>query len=138
MAMPAPQYERQPTIYVTPEDHHTLSAMVGSGLNAPPGAALLGQELDRALVVDRHELPRSFARLGSKLTYRDLTTGRMRSVQLVLPEDADVDFGRISVLSPVGAALFGLTKGPAISLETEDGRILVLRIVELEASHDDE
>ena len=122
---------RPPNIYVTRLDHHTLSAMVGAGDDGPPGAAMLREELDRALVVDEGELPQAFARLGSTVTFEDVPSGRVRTVQLVLPDAADIDLGRVSVFSPVGAALLGLTRGPTISLAADGGRPQVLRILKL-------
>ena len=56
-------------------------------------------------------------------------------VQLVLPNAADIDEDRVSVFTPVGAALFGLTAGQAFAWEAADGA-RVLRI--LEVTDDDE
>jgi regulator of nucleoside diphosphate kinase len=136
MISEADTIDRQPTIYVTEADHHRLSMLVGAASEAPPGAALLRQELDRALVVREGELPESFARLGSIVTYEDLRSRRVRTVRLVLPEDADIDDGRVSVFSPIGAALLGLTTGPTLSLRSDDGALRVIRIVALGERHD--
>jgi len=44
-----------------------------------------------------------------------------RRVQLVAPEAADIAAGRISVLTPVGAALIGLSVGQSIDFMTPSG-----------------
>lgn len=47
--------------------------------------------------------------MGSRVTFRDDVTAQVRTVVLVDPEEADLSEGRISVLTPVGAALIGLS-----------------------------
>ncbi len=73
-----------------------------------PGAALLAQEIARAQICAEDDMPARVVRLGSTVRYRDLISGRQRQVQVVLPVDADMDRGRVSILSPIGAALIGM------------------------------
>jgi regulator of nucleoside diphosphate kinase len=49
----------------------------------------------------------------------------------VLPEDADVEQGKVSVLAPVGAALLGLETGQAIDWKFPAGEIRRLRVEEV-------
>ena len=119
-----------PTVYVTAADHQRLSALIGSSAALPRTAALLADELDRAIVVAPGEGPRGFVRLGSRVRYVDGAAGEARTVQLVLPAEADIDAGRVSVFTPVGAALLGLTAGQTFALGT-DGRVRVLAILEV-------
>jgi regulator of nucleoside diphosphate kinase len=96
-----------------------------------PGGALLRQELDRAIVLAVGDSPQVFVRLNSIVEYTDLLTGRSRKLSLVLPHEADIDQNRISVTTPVGAALLGLTPGQPFSWTTDEGRprALVVRSV---------
>ncbi|HVI32632.1 nucleoside diphosphate kinase regulator [Phenylobacterium sp.] len=119
---------KPPPVYVTEADYERLSNLAGLGRTL--GAELLGRELDRAIVVRPEEAPQRFVRLGSAVTYRELTSGEARRVTLVCPDQADIDAGRLSVLSPVGAALLGLCAGAAFSWSGADGRP---RVVEIEA-----
>ena len=119
----------QPTIYITEADYERLSAMVGAAVHAPPGAALLRDELDRAVVVRPGELPTGFVKLGSLVRYHDRSNRTARTVQLVLPDAADIDENRISVFSPVGAALLGMTVDQEFLWEPEPGRVRILRIL---------
>jgi regulator of nucleoside diphosphate kinase len=54
-----------------------------------------------------------------------------REVQIVLPEDANADDGKVSVLAPVGAALLGLETGQAIDWRFPAGEVRRLRIEEV-------
>ena len=119
---------RQPAIYITAADYDCLFDMVPHHEIAGTGPALLSHELDRAHVVTAASR-RRFVRLGSTVTYEDEKTGRQREVRLVLPRDADIDRGLVSVLSPVGAALIGLPVGPVFRWEDREGRTHGVRIL---------
>ena len=63
--------------------------------------------------------------------HRDLGTARLNTVSVVYPEDADIEQGRISVLTPVGVALLGLSPGAEISWTTRDDatrQLLVMKV----------
>jgi regulator of nucleoside diphosphate kinase len=96
-----------------------------------PGSDLLRRELERAIVLTKDDSPSVFVRLNSTVQFEDLLTGRTRRLALVPPQEADIDMDRISVLTPVGAALLGLTPGETFSWTAEDGRphVLVIRSV---------
>jgi regulator of nucleoside diphosphate kinase len=57
-------------------------------------------------------------------------------VRIVAPEDADIESRRISVLTPVGAALLGLTVGQQISWEMPDKRAAVLEVLAVRQPHE--
>jgi regulator of nucleoside diphosphate kinase len=125
---------RKPSVYVTESEFERLSNLAES--SATHGAALLGDELVRAIILKEGEFPRAFVRLGSFVEFTDLMTGRTRRVQVVLPDEADIDRDRLSVLTPVGAALLGLTEGDSIGMTTDDGRSHVLRVASVETLHE--
>lgn len=93
-----------------------------------PGAELLARELDRAIVVRDTQAGPAFVRLGSWVEYRDQLTGRTRRVQVTPPDAADIDECRLSVLSPVGAALIGLAAGDTFGWTGPDGRPRLITI----------
>lgn len=121
---------RKPSIYVAEAEYERLWNLAEA--NSSRGATLLGDELARAIVLKEDEPPRQFVRLNSVVEFTDLMTGRTRRVQLVLPDAADIDQDRMSVVTPVGAALLGLTPGDSIGLSTEGGRSQVLRVANVE------
>jgi regulator of nucleoside diphosphate kinase len=94
-------------------------------------ARLLRQEAARARVLPSDEMPADVVNFSSEVTYRDEATGRSHTVTLVLPPDADVRAGRISVLTPVGTALIGQAQGATVDCEFPVGtmrRLTVLRV----------
>ncbi|HXV12544.1 MAG TPA: nucleoside diphosphate kinase regulator [Burkholderiales bacterium] len=93
----------------------------------PPNDALL-RELDRAIVVSSEALPADVVAMNSRVVYSDETAGMRRLVTIVYPEDADESAGRISVLTPLGTALLGLSVGQAIDWDFPDGIRRTLRV----------
>lgn len=53
-------------------------------------------------------------RMNSHVTYRDNANDKVRSVVLTYPKVADITTNRISVLTPIGAALLGMSRGQTI------------------------
>ncbi|MCF4098362.1 nucleoside diphosphate kinase regulator [Maritalea mediterranea] len=84
-------------------------------------------ELERATMLPQAKLSDDVVRMGSYVSFIT-SDGFDRSFQLVPPGDADVSNGRISVLTPVGAALIGLSGGQTIPWKTADGRMLDLTV----------
>ena len=123
---------RKPTVYVTEAEYDHLAKLAGSG--ASHGAALLGEELARAVILKDDARRRPFVRLRSVVEFTDLMTGRARRVQIVTPGEADIDQDRLSVLTPVGASLLGLAVGDSIGMNTEDGRAHILRVDAVESA----
>ena len=68
--------------------------------------------------------------VGSRIRYRDHSSGSESEVTLVHPLEADVAAGKISIQSPVGKALRGGTVGDSVTLETRRGakRLEILTI----------
>jgi regulator of nucleoside diphosphate kinase len=95
---------------------------------APALADRLLEELGRAEIVDSARMPSEVVTLGNAATYRDETTGREQTVTLVLPGEADIALGRVSVLTPIGVALLGLAEGASFSWDTRQGETRALTV----------
>jgi regulator of nucleoside diphosphate kinase len=123
---------QKPNITLLAADHDRLSALVQAAMSYDPETAqMLTGELDRARVIDYGQIPRNIVRMGSDILFRDDTTREVRRVTLVFPGEADIAQNRVSVLTPVGAALIGLRAGQSITLGTRGGelkRLTVLRV----------
>src|SRR5690349_595335 len=106
-----------PSLMISADDERRLSLLAKASMTQFPRVAhFLAQEVDRATVVP--EQPKGIVRMGSQVVYRDEGTGRIRDVTLVFPHEADINLNRISVLTPVGAALIGLAEGQSIEFQT--------------------
>lgn len=103
---------------------------------SPELAERLVEEIERADLRPSDEMPRDVVTLGSEVTYAQ--DDRTETVRIVAPEDVDIDRRQISVLTPVGAALLGLSVGQQISWELPGKRVVVLRVVDVKQPRDAE
>ena len=95
----------------------------------PEVAALLMEEVERAELFGPDTLPDDVVALGSEVEFLDEGTGQSRRVTIVLPAHADIEAGRISILTPAGAGLIGLSVGQAIDWPDAAGRERRLKIL---------
>ncbi|WP_417580703.1 nucleoside diphosphate kinase regulator [Pelagibacterium sp.] len=118
-----------PRLVLGAEDHGKLTTMA-NGISGPMAAVAdqLMTELDRARVVAQGKLPDDAVRMGSVVSFTT-TDGFDRTFQLVFPGEADISSGKVSVLTPIGAALIGLREGQSIPWTSRDGRKLTLTVV---------
>lgn len=108
-----------PPIVIAASEVQRLSALADSSMMLFPRVAqFLARETDRAQIVADDTDLQNVVRMGSQVRYRDDDTGDVRDVVLVYPHEADIALKRVSVLTPVGAALIGLSVGQAIAFET--------------------
>ncbi len=111
-----------PPITLSADDFERLNRLANAALDTLPRTAeFLAREVERANVVDSSAMLQGVVRMGSQVEFRDDTTGQARRVTLVYPDEADMDAGRISVLTPIGAALVGLSAGQSIEWQTPSG-----------------
>jgi regulator of nucleoside diphosphate kinase len=125
----APSPARRPAVYMTRRDYAELSDRADALEHTAVGQSLQA-ELARAIMAPDHST-RAFVKLGSKVAYEDLESGVVRRLTLCLPEDASLDDMRLSVLTPVGAALIGATAGQVLDYVV-GGRARRLRILEVQ------
>ncbi|ALA17594.1 MULTISPECIES: nucleoside diphosphate kinase regulator [Chelatococcus] len=120
---------RRPPITVSQEDFDRLYALAEAAADRQPEVAenLLG-ELDRAKVLPAGKLRSAVVAMGSRVTFEDEVTGKVQTVELVYPGEADIAAGRISILTPIGVALIGLAAGQSISWETRGGERRQLKV----------
>lgn len=111
-----------PAIVLSASDLARLQRLATAAAGQFPRTAdFLAREIDRARVVDPVDAPPSLVTMGSEVEFRDDTTGKVRRVTLVYPDEADIDSSKISVLTPIGAALIGLSLGQSIEFQGPTG-----------------
>jgi regulator of nucleoside diphosphate kinase len=124
--------EMRPPIAIDAKHLARLSAL--SSLTSGPMAEVsdyLREELDRAHVLPAEKLRPDIVNLGSRVEFRDRQTGKVQEIILVYPFDADIARRRVSVLTPVGAALLGLSVGQTISFHTRIGERRELTVLKV-------
>ena len=111
-----------PQIIVSNADYERLTDLATASLERLPEVAQeLLSEMDRAKVVQDGSVPDGVVRMGSTVTFES-DDGHTRTLKLVYPAEESLDQHRISVMTPVGAALIGLSEGQSISWTARDGK----------------
>lgn len=101
----------------------------------PQTCDFLAREIDRAEILSDARMLPGLVTMQSEVTFRDDISGQERSMTLVYPEAADVAAAKISVLTPIGAALIGLSVGQTIEFQTPGGgwrSLTVLKVNQLQ------
>ncbi|WP_417498091.1 nucleoside diphosphate kinase regulator [Maricaulis sp.] len=125
---PATRRKLKPAITLTRSDHERLWRLAES---LPDSAANVADpllaELDRARIVADNKIAAKVVRMGSSLCFTS-ELGDEKHVTLVYPGEADIEAGKVSILTPIGAALIGLSAGQTIDWAARDGRVRRLTV----------
>lgn len=106
---------------VLSEDDFRLLKQFAETLPANPNEMTLSYELNRAVVVENDQLPPDSVRLNSHVRVRELASNTEMEFCIVMPAFADIKQKKISVLTPMGAALIGLCKGETVEWKMPAG-----------------
>jgi regulator of nucleoside diphosphate kinase len=121
--------ERPPIHLLASESDLVADLALRSEHRQPVVAAMLLEEIERAELHDPQTMPPGHARLNSFVSFVDEHTEKVRQIQLVLPADADFAEGRLSILTPMGAALYGLAADHIIEWPDLHGNYRPIRVV---------
>jgi len=129
----------RPRIVLPAREHARLLQIAEDAFERDvPVAGYLVEELSRAHLVPDDACSPHVVRMGSRVTYSDAATGRQHTVTLVYPREADIDNNRISILTPIGAALIGMSPAQSIDWPTPDGgtsQLTVLSVSQAEPAN---
>lgn len=118
-----------PSLIIDAGHYERLVSIAMSAMaNSPALAKRLLDELERADLRPSEKVPATVVGIGSDVTFREEGADATRTVRLVFPSDADLERGHVSVLTPLGAALLGLSAGQNIAWEI-GGKVKQLEIV---------
>ena len=87
----------------------------------------LQKVLENSRVVDTDVLPKDRVCLLSRVEFTNLATNTRMKFEIVSPHEIDLEAGKISLKSPIGAALMGKKVGEIAEAQVPSG-ILRLRI----------
>jgi regulator of nucleoside diphosphate kinase len=107
-------------VLITEEDYQLLKPYID---NMPDKheEMTLAYELDRAVVVKKEAFPPHAVRINSKVSVLDLETNRIVTFTLVMPANADMRQNKVSILTPMGAALIGFRKAEEVRWKVPGG-----------------
>lgn len=121
-----------PPITLTGNDFERLNRLAEAAATTFPRTAdFLAREIARATIASDDHALRGVVTMGATVEYRDDTTGQVRTIVLAYPDQADLGAGKISVLSPVGAALIGLSVGQSIEWQAPAGEWRSLTVLKV-------
>ncbi len=127
-----------PPIVMTWREHARLSYLAGVVWPTfPEFSDYLMRELDRATLVAPERLGPATVRMGSRVEFTDLDSGAHHILTVVFPADEDISSGMVSILSPVGAALIGLSEGQSIEYRTLRGETRTITLLKVHQPVDD-
>lgn len=89
-------------------------------------------ELDRADVVEPVSVPPTLVTMNSCVRFTILATGMTMIKTLVYPKDLTTNENAISILTPLGSALLGLSIGQEIEWQIDPRKTMRVRIDAIE------
>lgn len=119
-----------PDITISSVDLNRIDILLNR-LPPAPHTEALSEELLRANVVEPWEMPPKVVTMNSQVEFRLLEDGTELCRRLVYPKDLDQAADTLSVLSPVGSALLGLSEGDRIQWTRPDGKTITIEAVEI-------
>lgn len=112
-------------IIITELDYVRLSKLILAERNVKTNEvrnlAFLSEEINRAEKVDSRVIAPDFVTMNSTVEIIDEDTKKSMTIKLVYPNESDFRNGRISILSPLGAALLGYKTGSVIAFNVPKG-----------------
>jgi len=113
-------------IYITTSDYQRLSGLIERSRDRNGDADReyldqLEEELAQAEVVNPEDIPQDVITMRSKVSLKDLKSGKTVMYSLVFPSEANSNEGHISVLAPIGTALLGNRSGDVVESRVPSG-----------------
>lgn len=124
--------EARPPIHLPASESDVIARLALQAEHRQPVvAAMLLEEIERAELHEADTMPDDVVIIGSEVGFVDEKSQQLRTVELVLPAHANIAEGRISILTPMGAALYGLAAGASIDWPDLDGNSRRIKIVKV-------
>ena len=90
----------------------------------------LSYKIGKAKVIDPNSVPKDVIRFASRVIVENLDTEEEQEYMIVGEDEADIKKGKISVTSPLGAALIGKEQGDEAIVQAPGGK-RVYEVVEI-------
>ena len=127
----------RPPIIISEADKQQLSKLARKAANRIPDIAdELLTELERAEICEDGKLPAHVVKMYSIVQFIT-DKGTDHKMQLVYPEETDIIHDRLSILSPMGTALIGLSEGQVMYWTDRAGQERWLKVLEVDNRRND-
>lgn len=90
----------------------------------------LEDSVGRAKVIDATNVPKDKVCVGKKVKLLNKKTGKEVTYQLVAPEEADFNVGKLSITSPIGKSLIGAELNAEVEVKAPAG-VTVYKLLEM-------
>lgn len=96
-----------------------------------PEVKQLGEELTKALVVKDNALQKDIVTINSIVEFIDDSVNKPIKMQIVLPEEMNLNQRKISILAPISIALIGFKQGAQFTWKMPSGikNINILKVI---------
>ena len=120
----------KPTPVLTSTDYNTLRELTKNAKDSTNirEIALLTQELDRAIINKDGVVDQSIVRMNSQVTIEDVKSKQQMKVQIVMPSQANLKEGKVSILAPLCVAIIGFKENEEVEWQLPSG-IKTLKII---------
>jgi regulator of nucleoside diphosphate kinase len=130
-----------PPIRMTAFDLWKLDALLKARAGARSWRAdeILRRELQRSIVMDESQIPPDVATMWSQVEFRFAGAAATQVATLVYPGETYKYADAMSVLTPFGSAILGLSEGQSIEHAGPDGSLMqvtLLRVLHQPETHD--
>ena len=116
----------KPNVIISKTDYQKLHSLL-ENLPDSDAADRLVDELERAKVVDARKLPENVVAMQSTVRFTVLSTQKTFTYKLVYPNEV-TGTDTLSILTPVGSALLGLSIGQEIEWPLQGSKSTRVRI----------
>ena len=112
-----------PKIIINIHDAERLRSLLDRAPEAGHTVEQLEVEIDRARLLPPERIPRQTVTMRSVVRFHLSTIDQTLEKRLVYPRELQDPATEVSVLSPIGAALLGLSEGDSMDWELPDHRV---------------
>ena len=125
--------DMMPEIQITRANRQRLNQILAdhAPIRSWRAVEFLVRELTRAAIVDDDITPADVVTMRSRVRFREEGSEATEMVTLAYPGESGLYEDAMSVLTPLGAALLGLSEGQSISYPRPDGRMRTITVVEI-------
>lgn len=121
----------QPAITVSSLDMDRIEALIDKMPKLTEEIESLLDELDRATIVEPEEMPDNVVTMNSTVRFAITDTDKVFQKTLCYPKDAAKGEDYLSIFTPMGSALLGLSVGQKIDWHVPNAADLQVEIIEV-------